>query len=236
MNLVSRNLAKAYGSTWALRDVNLEIRKGDCIALLGPNGAGKTTLLKLLSALLYPSMGEIEFNGEKLTQGNLRLRSAIGFLSPDGYLYEKLTATENLLFFTSLYGKENKLKEMGKVLERVGLGRWSSEYASSFSHGMKCRLSIAKWLLLEPELLLLDEPYGALDGSGVDVLDDFLRDLCAARGIVILATHNAQRALSVCSRALILDRGRIIFDEPKQDPWENFHRAYAAFLPRNQQC
>jgi heme ABC exporter ATP-binding subunit CcmA len=217
---------------WALRDLHLDFNQGDCVALLGPNGAGKTTLLKLLSALIYPTTGEIKIDGERIRYGNSPLRSAIGFLSPSGYLYEKLTARENLHFFISLYGKGKNSHEVDRALDQVGLIRWSNEYVSSLSSGMKCRLAIAKWFLLEPKLLLLDEPYGVLDGSGIDLLEEYVKGLCRTGGIVVMATHHVARILPLCSRALILHQGKIIFDEPRQEPWDNFNRAFAEFLPR----
>lgn len=232
MSVAVRQLSKAYGFMWALRDLHLDFGPGDCVALLGPNGAGKTTLLKLLSALIYPTTGNIEIDGERVQYGNSPLRSTIGFLSPHGYLYEKLTARENLRFFISLYGKEKSSQEVDRALDQVGLSRWSDDHASSLSHGMQCRLAIAKWLLLEPKLLLLDEPYGVLDGSGIDLLEEYVKSLCRTGGIVVMATHHVSRILPLCSRALILHQGTIIFDEPRQEPWDNFHRAFAEFLPR----
>lgn len=235
MGVVVRQLSKAYGYLWALRDINLTFSQGDCIALLGPNGSGKTTLLKLLSALLYPTTGEIEIDGEKLSQGRIHLRAAIGLLSPDGQIYDKLTAKENLQFFTALSGRKLNSKEFADSLDRVGLAPWSDAYVSSLSHGMKCRLAIAKWSLLEPKLLLLDEPYGVLDGPGVDLLESFLKGLCRNGAIVVMATHNVQRILTFCTRALILKGGKIIFDEARQEPWKSFHEAFADFLPREGQ-
>lgn len=232
MRVIAHRLSKAYGFLWALRDVNLEFREGDRVALLGPNGAGKTTLLKLLSALLYPTTGNIEIDGERLGYGNSRFRSVIGFLSPHGRLYEALTARENLHFFISLHGKAKNSQEVEKSLDHVGLSQWADDYVASLSQGMKCRLAIAKWLLLEPRLLLLDEPYGVLDGPGVDLLEAYLKSLCRSGGVVVMATHHVSRVLPLCSRALILHQGRVIFDEPRQEPWENFQRAFAAFLPR----
>ena len=116
----------------------------------------------------------------------------------------------------------------------MDLLQWSDHYVSSLSTGMRCRLAIAKWLLLEPKLLLLDEPYGVLDGSGVDLLESYLKRLCNAGNIVIMATHHVSRVLNLCSRAVILHHGRIIFDEPRQEPWETFHRAFGEFLPRGE--
>jgi len=231
LGVVLRRVSKAYGFLWALRDVNLTLSHGDFVALLGPNGAGKTTLLRLLCALHYPTSGEIEIDGEPLDRGKIHLRSAIGFLSPDGQIYDKLTARENLRFFTSLSGKEMKSAEISAALDQVGLGPWSDVYASSLSHGMKCRLAIAKWSLLKPRFFLLDEPYGVLDGPGVDLLESFLKNLCHGGAIVVIATHNVHRVLGLCTRALILQGGGIIFDEPRREPWKSFHEAFANFLP-----
>lgn len=234
MHVVVRQLSKAYGLLWALKDISLELHPGECVALLGPNGAGKTTFLKLLSALLQPTTGEIELDGEKFRQGSSQLRSTIGFLSPNDHLYESLTAEENLRFFNALYGKQKTPQEVETTLDAVGLIQWSNNYVSSLSSGMKCRLTIAKWLLLQPKVLLLDEPYGVLDGSGVDLLETYLRKLCDSGGIAVMATHHVSRALTLCSRAVILHHGRVIFDEPRQEPWESFHRAFGEFLPRGE--
>jgi len=232
LQLVVHRLSKAYGYLWALKELTLELRSGECVALLGPNGAGKTTLLKLLSALLSPTQGEITVDGERFVTSSHRLRSLVGLLSPHEHLYEGLTASENLRFFVSLYHKKINRLETEKSLELVGLKDWSDQYVGSLSSGMKCRLTIAKWLLLEPRLLLLDEPYGVLDGAGVELLESYLRRLCSGGGIAVIATHHVQRALRLCSRAIILDHGSLIFDEPKQEPWESFHRAFENFAPR----
>jgi heme ABC exporter ATP-binding subunit CcmA len=229
---VVRQLFKAYGLLWALRDINFELRPGECVALLGPNGAGKTTLLKLLAGLLNPTTGEIEIGGEKLRQDSSLLRSSIGFLSPNEHLYEGLTANENLRLFNSLYGRKKSAIEIGRTLDAIGLYSWSDNYVSSLSSGMRCRLALGKWLLLEPNLFLLDEPYGVLDGSGVDLLEGYLRKLCHSGGIAVLATHHVPHVLNLCSRAIILHQGRIIFDEPRREPWDSFQRAFGAFLPR----
>ena len=121
---------------------------------------------------------------------------------------------------------------MAAALKEVGLAERADEFAGNLSAGMKCRLSIAKWRLLEPGLLLLDEPYGVLDGSGVDLLEEFLRQQCAKGHIVIMASHHVSRALNLCSRALVLHQGRLSFDQAKQSPWPSFERAFGEFLPR----
>ena len=224
------SVSKVYGLLWALREVRLELRAGEWVALLGPNGAGKTTLLRLLAALTYPTAGAIEVFGQTLPYGNSPLRGKIGFLASGGHLYDNLTVSENLRFFASLYRRDATAEERRAVLDEVGLHEKTGEYVSTLSLGMRCRLAVAKWRLVSPRLLLVDEPYGALDPSGVDMLNRFLESLCADGGIVVLATHDVPRVLERCSRAVILDRGRIVFDEPRRDPWDSFHAAFESLI------
>jgi heme exporter protein A len=232
LHLELRGLSKSYGFAWALRDINLELCGGDSVALLGPNGAGKTTLLKALAGLLRPTGGEIHADGTDLRQTPIRLRPTIGLLSPSDHLYEKLTAAENLRLFLALYNRKAKNGDIPGALSAAGLADWSGEYVAALSSGMKCRLSIAKWLLLEPKLLLVDEPYGVLDGGGVELLENHLQDVCRNGGIVVMATHDVARAAAFCSRAVILRRGKLVFDEAKRTPWETFYHAVDEFRPR----
>jgi ABC-type multidrug transport system ATPase subunit len=110
----------------------------------------------------------------------------------------------------------------------------ADDYASTLSSGMKCRLSIAKWNLLQPGLLLLDEPYGVLDGSGVDLLETFLKAHCRKGNIVIMASHHVSRVLKICNRAIILHQGRLTFNAPRQQPWPDFDKAFGEFLPHGE--
>ena len=234
MRLTVRHLAKAYGRLWAVKDVSLDLSAGEVVALLGPNGAGKTTLLKLLAGLISPTAGEILLDGSSFSRNAAVQRSAIGFLSPAEHLYENLTVRENLIFFTSLYKKSPTIAQIDGALQEVGLQHRSEEYVAALSSGMKCRLSIAKWKLLEPGLLLLDEPYGVLDGSGINLLENFLRAQSRQGSVVIIASHHVARLLTVCTRAVILHQGRLTFNEARQQPWESFARAFGEFLPHGE--
>ena len=198
--------------------------------MLGPNGAGKTTLLRLLAGLIVPTLGSIRFDGVEFAPGNTGLRRKIGFLSPVDHLYENLTVAENLRFFAALYLRSRDAA-IEENLAAVQLAARQSDYVANLSSGLKCRLSIAKWRLLQPELLLLDEPYGVLDGSGVDLLEDFLLAQCVRGGIVVIASHHVARVLRLCNRAVILHQGRVTFDETKRQPWPTFDRAFGEFLP-----
>ena len=233
MHLEIRRLSKSYGFAWALREIDLELRSGECVALLGPNGAGKTTLIKTLAGIIRPTAGEILIDGARFTGQTARRLPRIGLLAPGDHLYEKLTAEENLRLFLALYGSE-KRAAIGDALAQVGLQDWGREYVSAFSSGMKCRLSIAKWQLLDPGLLLVDEPYGVLDGGGVDLLEAYLTRVCRSGGLVVMATHHVARAAALCSRAVILKRGRVCFDEVKRSSWDSFFSAVGDFVPRGE--
>ena len=230
MHLSIDKLSKAYGFLWALRDVHLDFQPGQLVALLGPNGAGKTTLLRLLAGLIVPTLGSIRFDGVEFAAGNTGLRRKIGFLSPVDHLYENLTVAENLRFFAALY-RRSRDAAIEENLAAVQLATRQSDYVANLSSGLKCRLSIAKWRFLQPELLLLDEPYGVLDGSGVDLLEDFLLAQCTRGGIVVIASHHVARVLRLCNRAVILHQGRVTFDETKRQPWPSFDQAFGEFLP-----
>jgi len=232
LRITVNKLAKAYGFLWALRDLNLDLTAGQCVALLGPNGAGKSTLLKLLGGLIAPTTGEIRFDGVILSRSMPELRARIGLLAPADHLYDNLTAGENLSFFARLYERKVASGSLDSALEQVGLAARAGDYVANLSSGMKCRLSIAKWMLLQPELLLVDEPYGVLDGSGIRLFENFLRDQCTRGSVVVMASHHVSRALDVCDRVVILSQGRLSFNEAKRRPWPAFETAFSEFLPQ----
>ena len=228
MRLAVDKLAKAYGFLWALRDLRFDLAPGELVALLGPNGAGKTTLLKLLAGLIAPTTGTIRIDDAPVS------RAKIGLLTPTEHLYDNLTVTENLRFFSALYNRPQHAGAIADALQAVRLTDRANDYVANLSSGLKCRLSIAKWLLLDPGLLLLDEPYGVLDGCGVDLLENFLQAQCAKGHIVIMASHHVARVLKLCTRALILHQGRLTFNEAKQLPWTSLDEAYSEFLPHGE--
>jgi ABC-type multidrug transport system ATPase subunit len=168
------------------------------------------------------------------SRANGSLRAQIGLLTPAAHLYEDLTVRENLEFFTSLYGRSHDADIINAALASVDLSSRADELVSTLSSGMKCRLSIAKWDLLKPGLLLLDEPYGVLDGSGVDLLEEFLKAHCRKGNLVVLASHHVSRVLKICSRAIILHQGRMTFNAPRQQPWPEFDKAFQEFLPHGE--
>jgi heme exporter protein A len=179
----ARGLEKRYGGKRVLRDVDLDIGRGDVAVVTGPNGSGKTTLLRVVAGLLAPTRGELEVEVE---------RGRLGFLAHEPLVYRELTAIENLDLFGRLYRVPERRERIGMLLERFGLWDARGERVGAYSRGMQQRLALCRALLHEPELLLLDEPYNALDADGADLLDRELRELAATRTLVV-ATHDPDR-------------------------------------------
>jgi heme exporter protein A len=179
----ARGLEKRYGGKRVLRDVDLDIGRGDVAVVTGPNGSGKTTLLRVVAGLLAPTRGELEVEVE---------RGRLGFLAHEPLVYRELTAIENLDLFGRLYRVPERRERIGMLLERFGLWDARSERVGAYSRGMQQRLALCRTLLHEPELLLLDEPYNALDAEGAELLDRELRELAVTRTLVV-ATHDPDR-------------------------------------------
>jgi ABC-type multidrug transport system ATPase subunit len=177
----ARGLEKRYGGKRVLRDVDLDIGRGDVAVVTGPNGSGKTTLLRVVAGLLAPTHGELEVEVE---------RGRLGFLAHEPLVYRELTAIENLDLFGRLYRVPERRERIGMLLERFGL--WDARSERAYSRGMQQRLALCRTLLHEPELLLLDEPYNALDAEGAELLDRELRELAVTRTLVV-ATHDPDR-------------------------------------------
>jgi heme exporter protein A len=206
------HLTKTYGLAPALRDLNLQIARGTCVALLGHNGSGKSTLLKLLSGLARPTSGRLTVGGWRLSQEAAAVRRVLGIISHKPLLYDGLTARENLRFFGRLYALEQLDARINTLLAQVGLQRRAETLVRTFSRGMLQRLSIARALLHEPEMLLMDEPHTGLDQAGAAMLDQIITDAHRKGNTVVLATHELARAHQLADRVLILRRGVVLHD------------------------
>lgn len=200
-------LVKTFGLRPVLRGLNLSVARGECLALLGPNGSGKTTLLRILSALSRPTAGQVTIGGWRLPDESAAVRPHLGVVGHAPLLYAELTAEENLRFFARLYRVSSE--RVGVVLERVGLSNRAYDRVGAFSRGMQQRLSIARALLHEPDVWLLDEPHTGLDVVGARLLDDLIGELRAAGRTLILTTHDFDRALALSDRIAVLHRSKI---------------------------
>jgi len=205
-----RQLARRFGGVPVLRGIDLDVAPGHCVAIFGPNGAGKTTLLRTLAGLLRADSGSARIFGHELP-ADAALRRRIGYLGHDAFLYRDLDARENLAFYGRLFGMRGR-ERIEALLAGVGLEQVATRRAGSFSRGMLQRLGLARALLHEPELLLLDEPLTGLDPDGVELLIAMLARLRGAGTTVLMATHDTARALESATRAIILERGRVAWD------------------------
>ncbi len=214
-----RKLSKFFGKTPVLRALDLNLKKGEFAVIFGPNGAGKTTLLKLISTLIEPTEGSVFVSGFNVAEEPEKARKEIGMLSHDSYLYEELTAKENLRFFGQMYGiKGQELEErISNLLEDTGLTEKADERVSTFSRGMKQRLSISRALLHRPSLLLLDEPYTGLDPGASLVFENILKSPDFQESTKLMVSHDLERGFALCDRVLILNKGKFVYDGPKED-------------------
>jgi ABC-type multidrug transport system ATPase subunit len=212
----ARRVSKRYARTWALKGVDLKVGQGELVSLLGPNGSGKTTLLRILAAVTRPTYGEVRIFGASPRDGP-NVRERLGVLPHQSYLYGELTGFENLRFAATMYGIHTSKDELRGALAHVGLAHAGDAQVRTYSSGMRKRLALARATLHDPELILLDEPYGALDVQGIEWVDRFINELREARKTLVIATHEIGRALALCDRAVSLRLGRVAFDGPTSE-------------------
>jgi heme ABC exporter ATP-binding subunit CcmA len=192
--------------------IDLDVRAGEAVALLGTNGAGKTTLLRIFATLARPTGGQVRVAGADCAREPEAARRQLGFLAHGSWLYEDLTAVENLRFWTTLAGLAPDGPGLRAALAAVELERWSDVRVRTFSAGMKRRLSIARLVIARPRVLLLDEPFTGLDQWGSKWLEEHLQAFKSAGGALLMSTHSFGRGFGVADRAAILAGGRIAAD------------------------
>jgi heme ABC exporter ATP-binding subunit CcmA len=208
------HLRKTYGPTPALEDVSLSLVGGAGLTLLGSNGTGKTTLLRILGTLLRPTSGSLRIAGRDALKEPSAVRGAIDMVGHGTWIYEDLTAIENLRFWSAMGGHDATRARLHAALESVELDTVAERRARTFSAGMKRRLALARVLLGRGRLLLLDEPFTGLDRAGRKWLGEFLMSFKARGGALVVATHSFDAGLGVADRVAILAGGRIVLDRP----------------------
>jgi ABC-type multidrug transport system ATPase subunit len=224
--LTAMNIGKLYGMRPVLKGVSMSVARGEFVAVLGANGAGKTTLLRILATLARPSTGSLNIAGVDALQHADRARAHIGMVSHQSLIYPDLTARENLEFFGRMYGIsdfgfsisdsnagvpsiQNPKSKIENVLRRVNLWNRRDDFARTFSRGMIQRLTIARAILHDPPLLLMDEPFTGLDQTSAANLSSLLRETAMSDRAVIMTTHELSRGLDGITRALIIKAGKI---------------------------
>ena len=207
-----QGLVKSFGHTYALHEINLDVAQGQFLAIVGPNGAGKTTLLRILATLLKPTSGLVNIDGLDLVSRSGEIRRRIGFVSHQSLTYGRLTVEENLRFYGRLYDVAQLEERVDSLLHLVGLHARRHDPAHTLSRGMLQRLSIARAIVHQPSLLLLDEPYTGLDQQAAEMLRTLLQTVNADPRTVVMTTHDLQRALELCDTVAILASGRIVHE------------------------
>ncbi|MGQ9629059.1 MAG: ABC transporter ATP-binding protein [bacterium] len=229
----AEGLAKHFGHTQALRGVDLTVRAGEFWSIFGPNGAGKTTLIGILATLLRPTAGRLTIDGITLGEDDAEIRRRIGVVSHQTFLYGDLTAYENLAFYGRLYGVDGIKERITRMIDDAGLGDWAYERVRNLSRGMQQRLAIARSLLHDPSILLLDEPHTGLDQHALKHFQKLLRSLHTEERTILMATHNLALGLEGCSHVAVLVGGRIVYSASRADLGEaDFEEIYFRCVER----
>ena len=223
-NLVEvKNIKKNYGKNEAVKGISFNIKEDEILGLLGPNGSGKTTTIGMLLGLLKPTSGEILINGQKLEGNRIEILEQINFISPYIELPKKLTVKQNLTVYGKLYKINNINERIEFLSEKLRLGGLLNSITGELSSGQKNRVSLAKALINEPKVLLLDEPTASLDPEVGDFVRSFLEDYKKEKKIsILLASHNMDEVTRLC-KSIIMMKDGIIIDEGNPEELINKH-------------
>ena len=206
-----KNLSKSYGSKLAVNGISFSIKENEIIGLLGPNGCGKTTTIGMMLGLLKPSNGEIKINGKKIEKNRIDILKNINFISPYIELPKKLTVKQNLIVYGKLYDIENLSKRIEYLTNKLKLENLLNRITGELSSGQKNRIALAKALINNPKVLLLDEPTASLDPEIGDYVRTFLEDYISENNVsILLASHNMNEVTRLCSSILMMKDGEII--------------------------
>jgi len=215
----AENLSKRFNHSWAVKDLNLDIKEGQFYCLLGPNGAGKTTTLKLLAGLLKPTYGNIYICGRRLNENYMEIKQSLGFIPDSPYLYDNLTIREFLEFIGSIFKIERKVlnERIDHFLEIFGLNGSEGTLIKEFSHGMKQRVVYIANFLHRPRVFLIDEPLVGLDPQAIHLIKRLLKEQTAQGLSILMCTHILQIAEELADRIGIIDKGGLVAEGSLQE-------------------
>ena len=213
MTIEIKNLSKHYNNILAVKNINFKINKGSIVGLLGPNGCGKTTTIGMMLGLIKPTSGTVFINGQNIENENNRTKilEKVNFISPYVELPKKLTVEENLKVYGKLYGVNNLQDKISDLMKQLNLFEFKKRKTGELSSGQKNRVSLAKALINDPEILLLDEPTASLDPDVGDYIRTYLESFASKKGTtILLASHNMNEVERLCNEVMMMKNGKII--------------------------
>lgn len=228
-----KNIEKSLGSKKILSGINFSIAANEIVGLLGPNGAGKTTAFYIAAGIIFPSTGQIFINNEDVTQKPMHARAnlGLGYLPQEASIFPELSVENNLLGIVelSIGDQDKKIEKLSKIVDEFGLKNILQTKGRMLSGGQRRKVEIARTLICEPDIILLDEPFAGIDPIAVEEIKELLQEICKKNISILITDHNVRETLSLCDRAIILNEGSVIAEGDEAALKDNAHVRHKYF-------
>ena len=228
-----KNIEKSLGSKKILSGINFSIAANEIVGLLGPNGAGKTTAFYIAAGIIFPSTGQIFINNEDVTEKPMHARAnlGLGYLPQEASIFPELSVENNLLGIVelSMGDQDKKIEKLSKIVDEFGLKNILQTKGRMLSGGQRRKVEIARTLICEPDIILLDEPFAGIDPIAVEEIKELLQEICKKNISILITDHNVRETLSLCDRAIILNDGSVIAEGDEATLKDNAHVRHKYF-------
>ena len=228
-----KNIEKSLGSKKILSGINFSIAANEIVGLLGPNGAGKTTAFYIAAGIIFPSTGQIFINNEDVTNKPMHARAnlGLGYLPQEASIFPELSVENNLLGIVelSMGDQDKKIEKLSKIVDEFGLKNILQTKGRMLSGGQRRKVEIARTLICEPDIILLDEPFAGIDPIAVEEIKELLQEICKKNISILITDHNVRETLSLCDRAIILNDGSVIAEGDEAALKDNAHVRHKYF-------
>ena len=228
-----KNIEKSLGSKKILSDINFSIAANEIVGLLGPNGAGKTTAFYIAAGIIFPSTGQIFINNEDVTDKPMHARAnlGLGYLPQEASIFPELSVENNLLGIVelSMGDQDEKIEKLSKIIDEFRLKNILQTKGRMLSGGQRRKVEIARTLICEPDIILLDEPFAGIDPIAVEEIKELLQEICKKNISILITDHNVRETLSLCDRAIILNEGSVIAEGDEAALKDNAHVRHKYF-------
>ena len=219
------NIEMTLGSKKILSDLSFSIGSSEIVGLLGPNGAGKTTAFYIAAGLIFPDQGRVFINNKDVTEMPIHARAnlGLGYLPQESSIFPDLSVENNLLGIAELSNKDKTIEKVKEIVDEFGLKKILQMKGRMLSGGQRRKVEIARTLICQPNIMLLDEPFAGIDPIAVEEIKELLQKICENNISILITDHNVRETLSLCSKAIILSEGRIIAEGKEENLKENYH-------------